>query len=560
MIVPVVFLITVCAIERWTALVLVVSTAVNSFVVMLMYQPLSFAFGDEFQHYETLHGILSSGHLFGSNTDLPVSPKYAALEIIASCVSFITHLSPYVSGMLTAGVTHVVTLVLVFEIVYMVADDDRTALLASVLYTLNPQYQFLDSYFTYTATGLLFAFATVLCVLQALARVDDRSWPWAFAAVACGAVCVVSHHVSSYICLAFLLVIFLRDVACRDRRRARVGASILVPVAVLMVGWTTFVASDVIGYLSPLAGDLIGRLHAQTTVPNLTGLRIPRLRASANTAAPSFDRYTEYAGALVLVALYTLALDAGLRSEERGKKRWGPVEVPFLVTSLVLYVIILVRLGAPDGSELAARLYAYGMLPVACFIAPSLTGAYRWRQVAHRRRWAVPLRGVVVALLVAGVWAGDVAGGWPPSYARLPGPELAAGWERSADPAVLAASDWAAANLPPYRYFISDEMTAAVFSGIASETEVATPSADVFLAGSMTGRVLSLLQTYDVNYIVLNMIVTRQLPADGAYFTDDPLAGRYASPVPVADVTKFLHWTGGSVVYNNAQVAIVAVG
>lgn len=558
--------------EQWALGAAVASTGVCSFTIMLTYQPLYLAFGDEFQHSETLRSILLTGHLFAPNSSLPVSSVYPGLEIATAALVQLTHISTYAAEMAIAGAAHVTTLLLVFAILLTLTRNARASAIGAILYTLNPQYQFIDSYFTYTAFGLLFTFSAILCLLVALQSSDQASRVWSLAAAAFTSACVVSHHVSSYICIAFLALIGGCEFAAGRQKGVRASAWAVLPASLVAVLWTAFVAPDVVGYLAPVGRDLISGLlhHVSTTRPprSMQGSKLPRLRTTASPSSPRADRYLEYAGTGVLLIMYSFSLLTRARSRHRRRtpatsasngSPYPPGDSALVIASLLFYFLVAVRVALPDGSQLSSRLYAYALLPVAYVLVTTPAHLLVSRPWTDSKPRLASLRAVGAAALAGIVWAGAVAGGWPPSYARLPGPALAAAWERSADPAVMAASQWAASHLKPHLYFVSDQMTAGIFAGLADETAVSAPTARIFLAATMSPQVVMLLRRYDISLIVVNRIIAEQLPADGNYFTDDPFSRYYASPIPMSDLAKFLTWNGGSIVYNNSQVAIIAL-
>lgn len=563
LLIPAVYVIARYRASAGTLSVCVLSTGLCSFLVMVAYQPLYLSFADEFQHHQTLQSVLSTGHLFAANTALPVSSVYPGLEVVTSGLAQLGHLPAYVAEMCIAGAAHIATLFLVFGILTSMTSSPRWAAIGSLAYTLNPQYQFIDSYFTYTVFGLLFTFAAVLCLVLALRATGRAALIWAVFSAVFGSACVISHHVSSFFCVAFLALILLTERARGRPGALRLAAVAVIPVAVVLALWTAFVAPSVISYLAPVYQDIEAALlhHRVSALPvprAIPGLRLPRLRSSpVPTSSPS-ERYLEYLGTVALVLAYSAALVTWVRPGQRKAGR-PPADGAFVLASLVLYVLVAVRVALPDGSELSSRLYAYALLPVSYVLVQGARRAFSSRAPVHAHPRPSFFRPAGASALAVVIWVGVLAAAWPPSYARLPGPPLAAAWERSTSPAVLAASEWAATHLSHHLYFVSDQMTASVFSGLADETAVSAPAAYIFLASTMSPSTVKLLDRYDISLIIVNRIVDQQLPADGKYFVDDPLDGYYASPIPLPDINKFLKWPGGSVIYDNSQVAIVAV-
>ena len=53
--------------------------------------------------------------------------------------------------------------------------------------------------------------------------------------------------------------------------------------------------------------------------------------------------------------------------------------------------------------------------------------------------------------------------------------------------------------------------------------------------------------------------MTQQLPAEGSYFEDDPLAGHYAKPLPSAALSKFDAIPGVSRIFDDGVIVIYAM-
>jgi hypothetical protein len=62
-----------------------------------------------------------------------------------------------------------------------------------------------------------------------------------------------------------------------------------------------------------------------------------------------------------------------------------------------------------------------------------------------------------------------------------------------------------------------------------------------------------------IDFIVVDKRMSQQLPADGAYFTDDPRAGRYRSAIRVRDLDKFNGIAGVSRIFEDGTMTVYAL-
>ena len=128
-------------------------------------------------------------------------------------------------------------------------------------------------------------------------------------------------------------------------------------------------------------------------------------------------------------------------------------------------VYIGVRLGTPDGQELAGRAATFVYIPVSVLAAIALTRLVNSGPV---RRWGVAVTAVVVAAIVSLLLDG-LANGWPPFWERLPGPHLVASFEASVDPEEVAIANWSLAELGPGNRIAADNGIYPVLIGYGGQ-------------------------------------------------------------------------------------------
>src|SRR5438552_4512474 len=139
---------------------------IGLYLVKFLQSPVAFILMDESAHWRTLTNILGSGHLFGHNALLPVSPFYPGLEGVTSALASVSGLSPFAAARLLIGVARVIIVVALYLLYERVSGSARVAGIATLLYMGNPGFLFFDTQFAYESLALPLA----SLVLFALAR------------------------------------------------------------------------------------------------------------------------------------------------------------------------------------------------------------------------------------------------------------------------------------------------------------------------------------------------------------------------------------------------------
>ena len=246
-----------------TLLALVIPTL--SYAITEAYSPIQFRFLDEFQHIQTAQAILSTHHLFTSNTSLPISPYFPGLEIATTALAQLAHLSIYASGTIVVGIAHLLTAFGLYLLVMEIYNRPRLATLAVIIYATEPHYQFFDAYFTYETMAMPFLIACILSYVKMMMASEFRERAgWFSVAILTGFTTVISHHVTSYILLGALALITIIEILRRQppARRLRWASAVTVTVLFLIGVWDLGVAHGVLKYLGPAAQSLNGGVLA----------------------------------------------------------------------------------------------------------------------------------------------------------------------------------------------------------------------------------------------------------------------------------------------------------
>jgi hypothetical protein len=541
------------------SIVLAIAIPVLSYGVNQSYSPIQFRFLDAFQHVQTAQAILSQHHLFTTNTSLPVSPYFPGLEIVTSALSQLGGVSIYTAGTIVVGMCHVLTSFGIFLLAYEIWRRPKIAVLAVLIYSTEPHYQFFDSYFIYEVIAMPFLIGCVLALTK-LAKASSQSrLLWSAIALFTAFATTVSHHITSFVLVGFLATLTVaQGVGRGENRRAAVwmGAVTLLTVS-LVAGWDLGFARGALQYLAPVA-DSVTRTSSSGAQQLASGNRSHT--SGLGPSAPKPDVLIDYFATGLLLLLITLGALWGLRSTRSRQK--NSLRRGCLALSLSIYGLVLLRLAASDGSELAGRAYAFVMIPGA------MSAAFAMELITHRARiaWRNRRRSRSLERIVAisfgfvtivALAAGGITIGWPEYYARLPGPYLVGAWERSIDSHNLLAAQWTSTNLPQGAGVASDWVTGGLLGSLGHLSND-TDTASLFLSPKITPALEHVIAQQQVRYIAVDKRITEQIPQSGTFFKNDPLGGTYTSGLPYQFINKF-NTAGISKIFSDGTISIYDV-
>ena len=208
MILPVSYRMVGEAVSRQERIGLIVFLGIGLYLVKVMHSPFMFTYSDELLHYHNADNILQSGRLFGWNSILPVSADYPGLEIVTAALSTLSGLSIYQVGLVIIGVARLVILLALFLFFEKVSRSGRVAGLAVLIYAANPNFLYWSAQFSYESLALPLA-VLLIFALAWRERVKDNRLQRSLMVLilALTAAIVVTHHVTSYMLIVFLLAI-----------------------------------------------------------------------------------------------------------------------------------------------------------------------------------------------------------------------------------------------------------------------------------------------------------------------------------------------------------------
>jgi hypothetical protein len=526
---------------RQTAAIAVIFT-VAEYLVKVCYSPASFTFVDELEHWRSTVDVLQTGRLLTPNQLLPVSPHYPGLEEVTAALCSVTRLPVFVSGLIVAGTAHLLFACALYLLFQRVGRSHRLAGAATLLYSGNSHFTYIDSIFGYQTLALGFFGLALLATwhltsLRASGKqAGTKRAGWLAVAVLAIFGTVVTHHITSYALVLTLFFVSLAMLVTQGRRAAGPPTALALVAAAAAAAWLALAAPKTVPYLqsvplSVLHGVIRFLLGGATSAPPAGGPLGGQLLS---------------AGATVVMAAL---LPAGWWHVWR-HHRSDPWTVAMAAGSVSWFALIPVRLLVAYGSELAGRGATFASIPAAYVAALALAHHARALRTPGLRRAAAAAPLLAACVLVFN----GLANGWPPYWERLPGPHQVAAFERSVGPEEIAAARWALASLGPGRGFAADWGNYQVL-GSYGDQDMATGIGYLYTSPSLGWRDAWRALDHGVRYVVADRRLSQQVPEQGPYFPGG-LPWASSHPLPAADLAKFAHTTGVDRRYDSGNIVI----
>ena len=517
---------------------LVTVFTVAEYLVTICYSPLQFEYADELSHWRTTVNILHTGQLFTRNYVLPISPHYPGLEELTSALVSITRLPVFTCGLIVAGVAHLLFVYLLYLLYLRISGSFRIAGIAVLCYASNSHFFSFDSMFIYQTLALPFFALTLLAAWQlASRRAGQNRGGWVTVALLAIAATVVTHHVTSYMLVVGLLLLSLAALATASFRTAAWAGGLALLSAAAALGWLVVAAPSTVTYLQPF---LQSTLHSfQSLLSGGHG------SAPSTSTGPLSNRALAALGVLGVSALLPIGW---WRIWKRYRGQAWPLALAIM--SVSWYLVVIVRFTVADGSELSGRAATFIFVPVAYIVALALGqlggAVVRWQA----RLMATALLAAVLILLFDGL-----VNGWPPYWERLPGPHQVAGFERSVGPEEIDTAQWALSALGPGNRFAADFGNGPVLGSYGDQNPVLDVSF-LFESPAYTASDAQQARALSIRYVLADRRLSQSLPASGQYFPEDPGAGHYRQPLPLADLTKYNRAKGVARIYDAGSIVI----
>lgn len=531
--------------SRSLRLVIVSFVGVYPSIVYRMSSPLVLGGFDEHLHERTLLDLLHGSGLFAPNPLLSVSPYYPGLELFTGAMTRLTGMPVLLAMSLVVFLCRLLLVLIIYYAAITVLRSERGAAIVILLYASSPQFYFFNSQFAYQTMALTLGLGGIFLLRRAQFKEGPAARRLSRMAMLVLVATAVTHHVTSWLVLGFLLV---WTVASAPQRRKIVMQAAIV-MGVVVAAWTTAIANLIDGYLAPVFAAALEDLEgtaagaSQGQVFNVTG----------GYVTPEWQKLILlfYALCCTCAAIFCggLLVVRGVRNRDRSLGLLGLLTLVYPATLAAHYV--------PAAADLGDRASTFLFLPFALSCALVIRDIKLPYWMGEHR-----LRGPVLfplIILTSTVYIGGVVLGAGPAWEILPGPYLVSAESRTQDPETLAAVRWAASHIPEGSRIVADRVPADLFASQARLWPIDQPEnglepALLYFSSTWGSYQTAIIKRLDIRYIYVDQRIEDSLPLDGFYFYqgETPTPERITS----ADLSKFAHVRGLKVVYHLGPVTI----
>ena len=543
--------------------------------------PLIFDNFDELAHGATLTRLLDSRTLFQNNPILPVSPFYPGIELVTIATKWLTGLPLLLDQMVVLVLARIVTVLCVFLIVERACHSSRAGGIGALVYVANPEFYSLGAQYGYQTLALAFAVAVVYLLFAVIdATQPKRGGLFALALISIAGM-VVSHHVTAWLTIGFLVVWatglrFIIDpprrrakaatvgqipaiedlarsragIASRDEQLARrkkqsriVGLAALVGI-VLAAAWIAFLGHVVTGYIGPIIEA--GARNVAAMVSQLHGNR-KLFQNSAGGGTQYWDAAlilasTVFFCLIILISLYAVIWKKSVRG---GRLRYLPAAIA------ATYPLAMLSNISSDAKDIGSRTTTFIFFGVAVVVGGWLAG-----RLLTQRRVIEQMATMGVAIIC---FLGSTLYGGGPVLALVDGPYIVGAHERSLGSPSLALANWVSTHLPEGSRVAADRDNSGLLNNFGQVEPVsplngsASP-APLFFDQQLTSSDISLIRKDDIRYIVTDTRLTKGLPLYGAYIA--PAETANPTRLTAAELEKFNSIRGVYRIYDNGAIQV----
>ena len=543
--------------------------------------PLIFDNFDELNDGATLTHLLDSRALFQPNPLLPVNPYYPGIELVTIATRWLTGLPLLLDQMLVLVLARMVVVLCVFLIVERACHSSRAGGIGVLVYVADPEFYSQGAQYGYQTLAVAFAIAVVYLLFVSIdATQPKRGGLFALALVSIAGM-VVSHHVTAWLTVGFLVVWaaglrFIIDppghpataaaagqiraiealarspagMASRDEQLARrkeqsriVGLAALVGV-VLVAAWSAFLGHVLTGYIDPIIAGAAGNVASMLS--KLHGNR-KLFQNSAGGGTPIWAEALIFASVvffclIILISLYAVVWKKSVRG---GRLRYLPAVIA------ATYPLAMLSNISSSAKEVGARTTTFIFFGVALVVGGWLAG-----RLVRQRRVIERMATIGVAIIC---FLGSTIYGGGPLLILVDGPYVVGAHERSLGSPSLALATWVSTHLPAGSYVAVDRDNAGLLNNFG-QVEPVSPlngsenPAPLFFDQQLTPSDIALIRKENIRYIVTDTRLTEGLPLFGAYIAPGE-TGR-PTRLTAAELEKFNSIPGVYRIYDNGAIQV----
>jgi hypothetical protein len=518
-------------------------------MVYRMSSPLVLAGYDEHQHAQSLMNLLLGSGLFSPNPTLLVSPYYPGLELFTAVAIRLTGLPVVLAESLVVLLCRLLLVLIIYHAALLVSPSRRGASLVVAFYAVSSHFYSFDSGFAYETLALTLGLGGIFLLRRAQLADHTAARRLFFIASLLLIATVVTHHVTSWVVLAFLIA--WAAMSGKGERKLLARAAVVMGVAVAI--WTAALAPRLVEYFVPIVSTTLQ--SAQAFLAGTSGHHI--FGASGGTPPVAYwERvilivYTLSTTLAALVCAWIM-LPRAFHNRDRMLGLLGALNLAFPLTAASHF--------DPSVGELGERAASFLFLPLA--LSCSLIIQRHPRVTRRPAGTHNPFGPAMLIALIGGtaiIYLGGTLLGSNPDYNRLPGPYLVSADFRTQDPETLAAVDWAGRHLPTGSTVVADRVPAVLLGSQARLWPVTNPQqgfvpAQLYFSDAWGPQQTAIVKGLHIDYLYVDTRLADSLPYLGYYFSQ----GETAKPtrITVADIAKFAHVPGLKAVYHHGPVTI----
>jgi len=531
--------------DRRERIGILVVMAIALYIVKLLHSPTSFTLYDEMQHLRTAQDIALTGHLFVENPLLLISPAYPGLEVATSIVGTATATSTFQAGLVVVGAARLLLALALFLFFELVTRNGRVAGVATFLYMANPNFLFFDAQFGYESVAVGF-----LAIVMYLIAYSAGRWSKGAAAAAIPiAGVIVTHHISTYALIAFLITWSVVWWLAPSRGLSGPGPVRLTVITIVgAITWLFAVAPATINYLGGRFTDMLALVSLL-----LGDIQSRELfRATGGMIAPEWERIFAWGAVFLILGLLPIGLWRLWR-----ELRHDPTAIALALVAMAYPVTLALRL-TQQGAEEAARSSGFIFFGVALVVALAVTSP----ALASQRFRAVARPALVTMAVV--IFVGGAIIGFP-RWGRIPGPYIAGADNRSVERQGIQTATWMLEHLGPERRIVTDRVN-RILTGLYGRQRPVSNFLDqvrtfnLFFGPAVGDDERSILERGDVEYIVADRRLVGITPSAGSYFeTGEPREIAQAGGLTLRGLTKFEDVPGVDVIFDSEDMSIYDV-
>ena len=541
----------------WVSLVL----GLGLFASYVMQHPLLLDSFDELIHLGTLEHLLDSRAVFPTNSILPVSPYYPGLELATAATRWLTGLPLVLDQLIVLAAVRIVLVLAVFLVVERACHSSRAGGIGVLVYAASPQFYGFDAQYAYETLALAFAAAVVHLLFVSVDAARPRVGRLFALALGCIGALVITHHVTSWLTVGFLVVwtvgLYLtahprrrptpaggepsvateqqlmvqgstmpdHDPRSRRRTQARIVGMAAAVGVVVCGAWTIYVGRLLSQYVVPVfaaasadISEALGNGHGNRTL----------FRNAAGGGSPDWEILLILTSAIgwCVILVPSLWSVISKRSVRGGALRYLPAIIA------AAYPISLLANVSSNSKQVAERATTFIFFGVAVVV-----GAWLARRISRDRRIIERVGTIGVATVV---FVGSLLFGIGPPVDLLPGPYLVGGDDLSLGSPSLAIAHWAARHLPAGSHVAADRDNGVLLNAIGGVEPVTAESGLInpellFFDKSLSPYDVSLIRKAHVRYIIIDDRLAQGLPLYGTYVAD----GERSTRLTLGELNKF---------------------